>query len=431
MNAEDLTSSIPANTKIAFLSVHRYGPESLPGLYLRASPGGQGATVDIGAKFQEWEQFTLVPAEDGKVGIKSVHGTYLRAWPNGSPGVVDDKVDLQVDAGDWKKMPWEQFKIYRAQDGKVTIMSTHGTFLRAWPNGKRAPSGGEVDLQILTSSGDWTLMPWAQFTIVPLFVDTDIPLTSTLSDVLPPVIESIATKHAGMKLSKLDDAIFSNLVGNCLKHISNADVDIEKHIQAAKEFIHGSWDTPQRTRLIAEDHAAFHDAQEKGLAKFDPHRNLLASESERHLLIVEIAIDSVALVLSMLGMGATIGRKCARSIVTPIAIDGTTVVASEALLNIEKDLKLFASSSKIHVAYGVFKICGGLFRFLGVNAFVKAIAHNLMWYDAIMVVAVMMAQWALWFNPAGEVAFCAELVLVLGSGAELGIDVQRLIDLDK
>ena len=62
-----------------------------------------------------WEQFTIVRAEEGKFGILSTHGTYLRAHP-GNEGA---RLDLQVDKTTWKMMPWEQFTFLRESDPNV------------------------------------------------------------------------------------------------------------------------------------------------------------------------------------------------------------------------------------------------------------------------------------------------------------------------
>jgi len=108
-----------------------YGLRSPYGTYLRAHPGGEGSTVDVRVprlirengtstrstespidtrswRANNWEQFVLVDAPDGRFGLRTVHGTYIRAHPN-------FKVDTQTDKFGWEKMRWEQFTFQKLE----------------------------------------------------------------------------------------------------------------------------------------------------------------------------------------------------------------------------------------------------------------------------------------------------------------------------
>jgi hypothetical protein len=66
-----------------------------------------------------WEQWSMVPAGNGKVYLVSFHGNYLSAWP--------DRVELAPHA-----QAWEQWTVVANSDGSVSFLSFHGTYLSAW-----------------------------------------------------------------------------------------------------------------------------------------------------------------------------------------------------------------------------------------------------------------------------------------------------------
>jgi len=265
-------------------------------------------------------------------------------------------------------------------------------------------------------------------------MDDGIPFDSTIGDVLPQYVTNFARGHNGKRLADLNEPSFTLLIANCLKHITTAHEDIEYHIQGAKEFVHGRWDSPHRIRLLTEDHAAFNSNKEQDLPSgknFHP-LNLADSsyEATRNKLILEITIDSLSEVLSLFGISASIGKKCARTIVmTPAVFDSNGLIITD-IIGLQKDVNLFDSDNPKDIAYGVFKIIGGLWRGVGGAAILKAIAANLNWYDAIIIPAVVFAQCAIWFASDG-VAFVGEFVVLAGTTSELAIDIAALIKLDK
>jgi len=130
-----------------------YSIRSCHGTYITASPGGDGASVTLQATPGVW---TLVRAPGGCYGLRSVHGTYLRAFPGGE----GSKVDLHLpprslnDKSSWRGQSWEQFVLVPTEDGKFGLRSHHGTYVRAHP-------GLKLDIQ--TDKLNWSAMPWEQF----------------------------------------------------------------------------------------------------------------------------------------------------------------------------------------------------------------------------------------------------------------------------
>jgi len=102
--------------------------------YLRARPGGK---VDQQTHVDSWERFSIQDLGSGLYSIKSVtHKTYLRAMKGGE----GSNVGLQTYVGSYEKFELE------SENGVVSLLSTHGTYVSAFP-------GGEVDLQ--KYSGSW------------------------------------------------------------------------------------------------------------------------------------------------------------------------------------------------------------------------------------------------------------------------------------
>ncbi len=62
----------------------------------------------------------MVSAGNGKVYLLSTHGNYLSAWPDG--------VRLAQ-----RPQGWEQWTVVSNSDGSVSFLSFHGTYLSAWP----------------------------------------------------------------------------------------------------------------------------------------------------------------------------------------------------------------------------------------------------------------------------------------------------------
>jgi len=114
--------------------------------YLRAHPGGAGATVDTQTYIGSWERFTFQGTGSGWYSIKSVkHGTYLRGRPIDwdEYEVYYRDVDQQTYVGSQEKFKPE------FENGHVSILSTDGTYISAHPGGE----GSRVKLQ--TYSGSW------------------------------------------------------------------------------------------------------------------------------------------------------------------------------------------------------------------------------------------------------------------------------------
>jgi len=72
----------------------------------------------------EWEMFKVIDNRDGTISLLSVHGRFLAADPNG------DVMCKSHFIGDWEKWSWEIL-----DSGKHTLMSTHKKYLSAKASG--------------------------------------------------------------------------------------------------------------------------------------------------------------------------------------------------------------------------------------------------------------------------------------------------------
>ena len=87
-------------------------------------------------KIGEWERFSLVKNEDGSVSFLSAHGTYLCMEDSGKT------VCNRTEIGDWEK--WGMEYIGEVEEGYVKLRSHHGLYLALTPEGKLgAVEGGD------------------------------------------------------------------------------------------------------------------------------------------------------------------------------------------------------------------------------------------------------------------------------------------------
>jgi mannan endo-1,4-beta-mannosidase len=93
--------------------------QSAHGTYLS---GWDDGVVKMQQSAQDWERWTKVPMESGKIAFRSFHGTFLSAWDDGS-------VTLAPHA-----QGWEEWTEVSNEDGSVALLSHHGTYLSAWPD---------------------------------------------------------------------------------------------------------------------------------------------------------------------------------------------------------------------------------------------------------------------------------------------------------
>jgi hypothetical protein len=128
-------------------------------------PSGPGAgTINCQYGAGPWEQFDLLDAGGGAVGIRSraFQNVFLRmdgrgvTQPTGPGGGI---VNCQYGMG-----PWEKFRIEQQPDGSVALASIQfpGVYLRTDGRGVTAPTGpggGTVNCQ-------WTAGPWEKYHVV-------------------------------------------------------------------------------------------------------------------------------------------------------------------------------------------------------------------------------------------------------------------------
>jgi hypothetical protein len=93
--------------------------QSAHGTYLS---GWDDGVVKMQQSAQDWERWTKVPMESGKIAFRSFHGTFLSAWDDGS-------VTLAPHA-----QGWEEWTEVSNEDGSVALLSHDGTYLSAWPD---------------------------------------------------------------------------------------------------------------------------------------------------------------------------------------------------------------------------------------------------------------------------------------------------------
>jgi len=96
--------------------------------FLRASPPGITAKVDLQVAAGNWETFDLESLGHNTVAIKTFHNTYIRALPG-----KDVKVELTTTVG-----PSEKWILIPSSDHPhyYSFQSCHGTYLRASPGGE-------------------------------------------------------------------------------------------------------------------------------------------------------------------------------------------------------------------------------------------------------------------------------------------------------
>jgi len=137
------------------ISEGKYSIRSRFGTYLTAHPGGEGSLVSYQLEPSAW---TVVRAPGGCYGFRSVYGTYLRAHPGGEGAKVDlHHVATQPTTNEqWRTVTWEQFNLVPAENGKFGLRSIHGTYIRA-------RSDSKVDVQIDRRS--WGAMTDEQFVL--------------------------------------------------------------------------------------------------------------------------------------------------------------------------------------------------------------------------------------------------------------------------
>ena len=139
------TPSLPFNCPVHIRGFHN--------TYLRAQPGGENARVDMAARPDAWEKWTLIPVRQDPDGThivnvrSSAHGSFLR----GNPGGEGSKVDQAAVPRDW-----EQWRIIQHRGQVAFVNAAHGTCLRSHPGGE----GSKVDIQTHPQEWEtWSIEP--------------------------------------------------------------------------------------------------------------------------------------------------------------------------------------------------------------------------------------------------------------------------------
>ena len=123
----------------------RVSLRSAHGKYLVAESDGT-ANANRGA-VGPWEKFTLVTHPNGSVSLRSHHGKYLVAESDG-----------RLNANRSAIGPWEKFRAHYSGGGgpsppkpvhtSVTLLSHHGKFVVAEPNGQAHANRDKVGLSV-------------------------------------------------------------------------------------------------------------------------------------------------------------------------------------------------------------------------------------------------------------------------------------------
>lgn len=129
----------------------QYAIESIHGTFLRGHPGGSGSLIDLAAKRQDWEVWTLLNVGEGLVSLASRHGTLLHGWPGGAGAKVDLRGALD---------PREQWRLIPTKMGRFALLSCHDLLLCGHSGGDGARVSQQVYLE------DWNKQAWEQWKFV-------------------------------------------------------------------------------------------------------------------------------------------------------------------------------------------------------------------------------------------------------------------------